>query len=107
MPKTKKSAFERITKNLGKLTLAELEELSLIVNQLKEVLVEESKEPIIEPEKKKKELIKKSIKQAREGRKVTIGYLEEKMINGYGPYLYFRYWEEGIHRSLYIGKKES
>ena len=50
--------------------------------------------------------LKQSIKQAREGRKVKIGYLEEKMINGYGPYLYFRYWEEGIHRSIYIGKKE-
>lgn len=38
-------------------------------------------------------MINESIKQAREGEEVQIGYLEEKMINGFGPYLYFRYWE--------------
>ena len=98
-----KSALKQISKNLSQLTLAELEELSQLVNVLKEA---KSQEEEIDPEKKRKELIKTSIKQARKGQKVKIGYLEEKMINDYGPYLYFRYWEDGIHRSIYIGKKE-
>ena len=33
------------------------------------------------------------------------GYIEEKMINGYGPYTYLRYWDGKIHRSVYLGKK--
>lgn len=34
----------------------------------------------------------------------TSGYYEEKMIGGYGPYLYLR-WREGGHlRSKYLGK---
>jgi hypothetical protein len=34
------------------------------------------------------------------------GYIEEKFINGCGPYRYLRYWDGKIHRSVYLGKAE-
>ncbi|HEY9824362.1 MAG TPA: hypothetical protein V6D19_02875 [Stenomitos sp.] len=34
------------------------------------------------------------------------GYIEEKFINGCGPYRYLRYWDGKTHKSVYIGKKE-
>jgi hypothetical protein len=34
------------------------------------------------------------------------GYIEEKFINGYGPYRYLRYWDGKIHKSVYLGKEE-
>ena len=85
--------------------MAELEELSQIVNVLKEAKSKEVSEEV-KAQRKKDELVRSSIERARDGRDVRIGYLEEKMINGFGPYLYFRYWEAGVHKSLYIGKKE-
>lgn len=33
------------------------------------------------------------------------GYVEEKYINGCGPYRYLRYWDGKRHRSVYLGKK--
>jgi hypothetical protein len=35
------------------------------------------------------------------------GYIEEKFINGCGPYLYLRYWDGKTHKSVYLGKAES
>jgi len=32
------------------------------------------------------------------------GYYEKKIINGCGPYLYLRYRDGKIHRSVYLGK---
>lgn len=32
------------------------------------------------------------------------GYIEEKYINGCGPYRYLRYWDGKRHRSVYLGK---
>lgn len=32
------------------------------------------------------------------------GHFEFKLINGYGPYRYLRYWSGGKHRSVYLGK---
>lgn len=32
------------------------------------------------------------------------GSIEEKMINGCGPYRYLRWWSGGKHRSTYLGK---
>jgi len=34
----------------------------------------------------------------------TQGHIELKTINGYGPYRYLRYWQDGKLRSSYIGK---
>jgi len=35
------------------------------------------------------------------------GYVESKLINGYGPYLYKRWMENGRLRSKYLGKAKS
>jgi hypothetical protein len=35
------------------------------------------------------------------------GHVEEKFINGCGPYRYLRYWDGKTHRSVYLGKAES
>ncbi|MGB8700211.1 MAG: hypothetical protein WCD18_12405 [Thermosynechococcaceae cyanobacterium] len=32
------------------------------------------------------------------------GYIEEKTINGCGPYRYLRYWDGKTHKSVYLGK---
>jgi hypothetical protein len=32
------------------------------------------------------------------------GYIEQKWINGCGPYRYLRYWDGDKHRSVYLGK---
>jgi hypothetical protein len=32
------------------------------------------------------------------------GSFEDKMINGYGPYRYLRYWYGKTHKSVYLGK---
>ncbi len=34
------------------------------------------------------------------------GYVEEKFINGCGPYRYLRYWDGKTHKSVYLGKEE-
>ena len=35
------------------------------------------------------------------------GFIEEKMINGCGPYQYLRYWNGKKHCSVYLGKVDS
>jgi len=35
---------------------------------------------------------------------VRKGYIEEKLINGYGPYKYLRLWVNGHLTSTYLGK---
>jgi hypothetical protein len=32
------------------------------------------------------------------------GSFEDKIINGYGPYRYLRYWYGKTHKSVYLGK---
>ncbi len=34
------------------------------------------------------------------------GYIEEKFINGCGPYRYLRYWDGKTHKSVYLGKEK-
>lgn len=34
------------------------------------------------------------------------GYVEEKTVNGCGPYRYLRYWDGKTHKSVYLGKVE-
>jgi hypothetical protein len=34
------------------------------------------------------------------------GYIEEKFINGCGPYRYLRYWDGKVHKSVYLGREE-
>ena len=100
MSKSRDAAFSRITKNLGRLSLDQLEELKKIVHMLS-LAKEKERQEEIKAEMRREQMINESFKQAREGEEVQIGYIEEKMINGFGPYLYFRYWDNGIHKSLY------
>lgn len=102
MAKQKKSAFKTVTSHLGQLTKIELEELQKAVTALLEVTVEEE----VKVKPTNEELMRLSFREAREGKKPRKGYVETKMINGYGPYLYLRFWSEGRLKSLYIGKKE-
>lgn len=38
------------------------------------------------------------------GNRARSGYFEDKLIKGYGPYRYLRYWDNGKRRSVYVGK---
>lgn len=40
----------------------------------------------------------------KRGRPAGSGYVESKLIRGYGPYFYLRYWQNGQRRSVYLGK---
>lgn len=102
MATRKKSAFQTVTSHLGRLTRMELEELQKAVAALLEVTVEEE----VKVKPTNEELMRLSFREAREGKKPKKGYVETKRINGYGPYLYLRFWSEGTLKSLYIGKKE-
>ncbi len=92
-----KSAYQQITSKLGQLSREELDELIEVVTELR-VAMDKS------PEEKHKEFIKVSGEDARQGRKLKRGHIEQKIINGYGPYLYLRYWRGGKLRSTYLGK---
>jgi hypothetical protein len=35
----------------------------------------------------------------------SYGYIESKLINGYGPYRYLRLRKNGVHHSFYLGKE--
>ncbi len=100
MGKRKTSAFKKITNNLGQLSRTELEELQVIVEALLEA-IDFDTPPEVSPTKKE-DLMRLSWKQAKAGQKPKKGYVEEKIIRGYGPYLYLRFWKEGSLKSLYI-----
>lgn len=95
--RTSKSTYQQILLLLGQLTRDELDELIEVVTELR-VAMDKS------PEEKHKEFIKVAGEDVREGRKLKRGHVEEKMINGFGPYLYLRYWRGGKLRSTYLGK---
>ena len=103
MAKRKTSALTKITNNLGQLSRPELQELKEIVNALLEATDQEESEEVALEEKE--DLMRRSYEQAKAGQKPKRGHLEEKMIRGYGPYLYLRFWQGGTLKSLYIGKK--
>jgi hypothetical protein len=42
----------------------------------------------------------------RRGIRGGIGSLEDKIINGCGPYRYLRYWYGKTHKSIYLGRVE-
>lgn len=42
--------------------------------------------------------------KSKRGRPGRSGYFEDKLINGYGPYRYLRFWQDGQRRSVYVGK---
>jgi hypothetical protein len=52
-------------------------------------------------------LIKPKVGTDRYGKPLNQeGYIEEKFINGCGPYRYLRYWDGKTHKSVYLGKEE-
>lgn len=92
-----KSAYQQITSKLGQLTRDELDDLIEVATELREAMDKS-------PEEQDKEFRKVAGEDVREGRKPKRGHVEEKMINGFGPYLYLRYWRGGKLRSMYLGK---
>ncbi len=44
------------------------------------------------------------VSESKRGRPGGSGYFEDKLIKGYGPYRYLRYWDNGHRRSVYVGK---
>ena len=92
-----KSAYQQITSKLGQLTHSELDDLIEVAMVLREAMDKS-------PEEVHKEFLKVAGEEVREGRKPKRGHVEQKLINGYGPYLYLRYWRGGKLRSTYLGK---
>jgi hypothetical protein len=81
---SRSNAVERLLKQAAGFSQAELKSLS---NGL---------QALIEPEESRDKYGKPSNQR---------GYVEEKFINGCGPYEYLRYWDGKTHKSVYIGKK--
>ena len=94
--KRTQSAMKTITGSLAQLDRTELEELAAIVAALLDLQAPEEAEEEEEPAP--------GAKQAASRAK---GHIEEKMINGYGPYRYLRYWQGKTLKSQYIGKANS
>lgn len=95
--RTTKPVYQQITSKLGQLTRDELDELIEVATVLRETMDKT-------PEEKHEEFLKVAGEEVREGRKPKRGHVEEKMINGCGPYLYLRHWRGGKLRSTYLGK---
>jgi hypothetical protein len=90
--KQTQSAMKTITGNLAQLERTELAELAAIVAAMLS---------LADPEEEKELETAPGEKQAVSRAK---GHIEEKMINGYGPYQYLRYWQGKTLKSQYIGK---
>jgi hypothetical protein len=65
-----------------------IEHLLIIVESIEENESDEPDEPV-------------------ERQRRAVGYIEEKLIRGFGPYLYLRRWEGKKLTSTYIGKARS
>lgn len=95
MVKRTKTPFDTVTSSLGQLDRGELEELQVIVAAYLAALTEDKDEDQVET----------GDALAHNGRAAR-GHVEEKTINGCGPYLYLRYWQGKTLKSKYIGKKK-
>lgn len=102
MAKQSKTPLDVITPNLKDLSLQELEELVDMVQGLIDVKLStgDFEVGIVDP-------MTQAITSNHSGKRGGKGHIEAKTINGYGPYLYLRYWHGGKLRSKYLGKKES
>ena len=116
--KPKARSLETLTREIyaANLSLAELQELQAIVDTLVELKT-------IDPESQRdsdrnasqnapqnagagnaRTKPKRSNWQNYRGERGGRGYVEEKFINGCGPYSYLRYWRGKHLKSLYLGK---
>lgn len=95
MPKRVKTPFDVVTGHLGQLSRDDLVELRTMVD----VLLSQSGRLV--------DLFDPELEQVREVEQTPAapkGHIEAKRINGYGPYLYLRYWQGKTLKSKYIGK---
>lgn len=96
MTRKAKTPFDTVTSNLGQLSRGELEELGEMVAALLAVAKPEGEE----------ENDDDALDGEKPSRPAARGHIEEKVINGCGPYLYLRYWQGKTLKSKYIGKKK-
>lgn len=93
-----KPTVAHLLQQAAALTLAELEELKAGIDALG--AVEQEKQQAMKTIEKQEELEVDEHGKPSNQR----GYVEEKMINGCGPYRYLRFWSGKKHRSVYLGK---
>jgi len=86
-----KQPLGTVTSQLGQLSRSDLQELAAVVATLLGATKEEEDDQVDDSD-------------VGEVASVARGHIEAKLINGYGPYLYLRYWSGGHLRSKYIGK---
>ena len=79
-----KRTLTQLAGEISQLPLSDLHELKAIIDGLIQAM---------EPE------------AANEAANSLRGHFEFKRVKGYGPYRYLRYWSQGKHRSVYLGKK--
>lgn len=96
MAKRTKTPFDTVTSSLGQLDRGELEELQVVVAAYLAALTEDEED---DDQGETGEVVAPNGRAAR-------GHVEEKTINGCGPYLYLRYWEGKTLKSKYLGKKK-
>ncbi len=92
--KATKTPFDTVTSNLGQLSRVELEELGEMVAALLAFTTTE-----------KQDDDQVNGNGEKPPKTAARGHIEEKVINGCGPYLYLRYWQGKTLKSKYIGKK--
>lgn len=90
----------QLLQQAAELTLAELEELKAGIDAL--VAIEQLQQQVLERQEKQELEVDQHGKPSNQQ-----GYVEEKMINGCGPYRYLRFWSGKKHRSVYLGKARS
>jgi hypothetical protein len=72
-------------------------ELIALLQAYNEAAAETVQSDLDREDRKQKALNRQGVRGGR-------GSLEDKYINGYGPYRYFRYWYGRTHKSVYLGK---
>lgn len=97
MAKRQKTPLDEVTSRLGQLDRSELEELQDIVARFLAALA---------PEEETGDDELDELEEVKTNGRAAKGHIEEKTINGYGPYLYLRYWQGKTLKSKYLGKKK-
>lgn len=77
-------------------TILSLTDLKLLRDAL-DILIEQREYQEMSPDERAEQIRE----QQGDGH---LGYIEDKMINGCGPYRYLRVRQGGKHRSFYLGK---
>jgi hypothetical protein len=95
----KSTPFKVIARHLDQLTDRELRDVASMC----EALIESREEERIAAEAEA-DRIENKRSSGQSGKKSAKGHIELKMINGFGPYKYLRYWSGKTLKSEYIGK---